>query len=67
MRGRIEYHSASDRLGRCSFSLHWMTDYIPGHPEGEHVRRERGQCYFADPREHGYPRPEEAKTKRRTQ
>jgi len=55
---RIEYHSGSDSLGRCHFSLHWMTDYTPGHPDGEYVRRERGQHFFADPREYNQLRPE---------
>ena len=61
MQVRIEYHSGSDRLGRCSFSLHWMADYHPGHPDGEFVTRERGQHYFGDPTERGYPRPEDVK------
>ena len=56
---RIEYHSQSDRLGRCHFSLYWRDSYFPGHPEGELVVRERGQNFYADPRQHGHPRPEE--------
>ena len=56
---RIEYHSESDTLGRCSFSLFWKTDYIPGHPDGEHKQHERGQCFFSDPKKYGHPRPEE--------
>jgi hypothetical protein len=58
MMARIEYHSTSDRDGRCSFSLHWISSYHPGHPGGEHVTRERGQYFFGDPTERGYPRPE---------
>lgn len=54
---RIEYHSKSDAFGRCTFSLIWMADYHPGHPEGEYRRAERGQVFFADPRKHGFPGP----------
>lgn len=57
---RIEYHSKTDRLGRCSFTLYWMADYHPGHPDGEYRTAERGQCFFADPLKHGHPRPEDA-------
>lgn len=59
MKSRIEYHGPTDRNGRCHFSLRWSDDYFPGHPEGEHVRRERGQQYHADPRKYGHVRPEE--------
>lgn len=59
MQTRIEYHTNSDRMGRCHFSLYWWDDYFPGHPEGEHVERERRQSFFADPREYGHARPEE--------
>lgn len=58
---RIEYHSKSDSLGRCSFSLHWMADYHPGHPDGEYQRRERAQTFFADPLKFGHQRPEDVK------
>lgn len=58
---RIEYHSASDKLGRCHFSLHWWDNYFPGHSEGEFVRRERGQNFYADPHQYGHKRPEEGK------
>lgn len=57
MKTRIEYHGKVDSEGRCHFSLHWMDDYFPGHPEGENVRRERGQHFFADPRKYGHPYP----------
>lgn len=29
------------------YALFWMADYHPGHPEGEHARRERGQHFLA--------------------
>lgn len=57
---RIEYYSLSDSKGRCSFALYWIADYHPGDPAGEHRIAERGQGFFADPREHGFPSPEEA-------
>jgi len=57
---RIEYNSKSDEKGRCTFTLFWWVDYIPGHPDGEHGRRERAQVFFGDPTERGYPRLEEA-------
>lgn len=56
---QIEYHGPTDTHGRCHFSLRWIDDYFPGHPEGEHVRRERGQHFHADPRKCGHVRPEE--------
>ena len=56
---RIEHHGKSDDLGRCHFTLFWMADYHPGHPDGEHRTAERAQGFFADPRTHGHPRPEE--------
>lgn len=56
---RIKYRSKSDSLGRCSFTLFWMADYHPGDPAGENRIAERAQCFFADPREYGFPRPEE--------
>ena len=56
---RIEYRSKTDKWGRCSFTLYWMADYTPGHPEGEYVRRERAQCFHADPLDYGFPRPEQ--------
>lgn len=58
---RIEYHSLTDEWGRCHFSLHWMADYHPGHPDGEYRRAERGQHFNADPRSYGFPKPEDAK------
>ena len=60
---RIEYIThTSDKLGRCMFFLHWMANYHPGDPAGEYRTTERGQCFFADPREHGFPRPDEVKS-----
>jgi hypothetical protein len=44
---RIEIHSGPDSLGRYSYTLFWMADYHPGHPDGEHRIAERGQCFFA--------------------
>ena len=58
---RIEYRGPSDTMGRSEFMLLWMDSYFPGHPDGEHQIRERGQCFFADPHNYGFPRPGEAK------
>ena len=44
---RIEIRSGPDSLGRYSYTLFWMADYHPGHPEGEYARRERAQCFFS--------------------
>lgn len=63
MKTRIEYHSPTDEKGECSFSLFWMADYHPGHPQGEHRTAERGQCFRADPRKYGHPLPEDVKQK----
>ena len=46
---RIEIRGEPDALGRRSYTLFWMADYHPGHPEGESGWRERGQCFFAVP------------------
>ncbi|MDA3809654.1 MAG: hypothetical protein PF518_04910 [Spirochaetaceae bacterium] len=54
---RIEYHSESDTLHRCRFSIYWKTEYTPAKPEPH----ERGQVFFADPKKYGFPRPEEIK------
>ncbi len=56
---RIEYHSPTNDRGRCTFTLYWMADYHPGHPDGEYRRAERAQWFRDDPRKHGHPRPEE--------
>lgn len=47
MAERIEIHSGPDRLNRYVYSLYWMADYHPGHPDGEYKRRERGQYFHA--------------------
>lgn len=52
---RIEYHSALDAWGKCTFTLYWMADYHPGDPAGEHRRAERGQVFHADPEDYGFP------------
>ena len=59
MRTKIEYHSKSDEKGCCSFTLTWMAHYHPGDRDGEHGWRKRGQCFRADPRKYGHPRPED--------
>ena len=62
---KIKYHSQSDSLGRCKFSLSWMATYHPGHPDGEYRIAERGQCFFADPHIYGFLRPEEVERESR--
>jgi hypothetical protein len=42
---RIEVLEGPDDKGRWTFFVYWMADYHPGHPEGEHVCRERGQIF----------------------
>lgn len=42
----VEIHSGPDDRGRYSYTLYWMADYHPGHPDGEYGWRERGQCFF---------------------
>lgn len=44
---RCEIQSGPDKEGRYRFTLYWTADYHPGHPEGEHRRAERGQCFHA--------------------
>jgi len=61
MKTSIKYHGNSGADGRSHFSLYWMDDYFPGHPEGEYICRERGQHFHADPREYGHLRPEDVK------
>jgi hypothetical protein len=60
---RIKYNTGSDSHGRCLFDLFWMADYHPGHPDGEHAHRERGQGFFGDPSDRGFDRPEVAAAK----
>jgi hypothetical protein len=43
---RIEIHSGPDRLGRHTWTGYWAVTYTPGHPDGEHVPRERGRVFF---------------------
>ena len=50
MRRQIEYHSATDSFGRCSFTLTWGANYHPGDPTGEYRTARRGQCFHAYPR-----------------
>lgn len=38
-----------DSLGRYLYTLLWLADYHPGHPDGEHAIRERGQVFFDVP------------------
>jgi hypothetical protein len=45
---RCEIYDGPDRNGDYHFALFWMADYTPGHPDGEHVRRERGQHFRAN-------------------
>lgn len=54
---RVTFHDVPDDLGRCHFTVYRLDDYHPGHPDGEHVVRERAQEFFADPEEHGFKRP----------
>lgn len=49
---RLELHEGPDSHGRYFYTLFRMADYHPGHPLGEYRTAERGQCYFADPRQH---------------
>ena len=58
-KSRITYLSKSDSDGRCRFFLYWGADYHPGHPDGEYRHAERGQGFFADPRNYGHLRPED--------
>lgn len=53
----IRYDTMDDKEGKCGFTLFWTVDYHPGHPEGENKRRERGQCFRADPTKYGFPKP----------
>lgn len=58
---RIEYQSDSDALGRCRFTLFWMSDYHPGDPAGEHRTAERAQVFFANPTDYGFKHPEDVR------
>lgn len=52
---RVEVYSDPDARGRCHFAIMWVSDYHPGHPDGEYVTRERGQHYFGVPRDRFKP------------
>jgi len=41
----ILIESGPDSQGRYSFTIRWMADYHPGHPDGEYRRDWRYQCY----------------------
>jgi hypothetical protein len=46
---RVEIYEGPDDRGRYSYALFWWADYHPGHPDGEHAHRERGQHFFGVP------------------
>lgn len=46
---RGELFEGPDHRGRYSYALYWMSNYHPGHPDGEYRRAERGQHYFGVP------------------
>lgn len=50
----IEITSGRNSEGKCAYNLHWLADYHPGHPEGEHRLGIRSQGYFADPIKNGH-------------
>jgi hypothetical protein len=47
--GRVEIMSEPDSRGRVHYAAFWIAEYHPGHPEGEHMTRERGQHFFGVP------------------
>jgi hypothetical protein len=49
---RGEVHAGPDRFGAYTYSLHWLADYHPGDPAGEHRTAERGQYFYGDPAQH---------------
>jgi hypothetical protein len=49
---RCVIHSGPDRQGRYQYTLFWMADYHPGHPDGEHRLAERGQVFLGVPPHH---------------
>lgn len=56
---QFEPDSRTDKYGKCFFWLYWYDDYTSG---GVYVgRHRRGQAFYADPTERGYPRPEHIK------
>lgn len=44
---KIEVFSGPDSKNRYSHIRYGMSDYTPGHPDGEYVRREVGQVFFS--------------------
>ena len=54
---RIEYHTLPDLYNKCRFTLIWKAEYHPGDPAGEYRTAERGQVFYADPRDHGFHLP----------
>lgn len=59
MTTRIVYHTKSDGLGKCHFTLFWYANYHPGHPDGEYRHAERGQCFYANPEDYGFKKLED--------
>ncbi len=55
----IEYHNKNVDNNKHSFTLYWFTDYIPGHPDGEHKFHWRGQGFVSDPTRDGFNIPKE--------
>lgn len=45
---RVEVYSKPDERGRVHHARFWMTDYVPGHPDGENKLREVGQHFFSE-------------------
>lgn len=50
---RVQWLSGPDRFGMYSYFLFWPTNYIPGHPDGEHGQHVRGQGFYNDAKQHG--------------
>lgn len=46
---RVEFVDGPDHKNCSTFFLFWMADYHPGHPDGEHGWRERGQIFHCVP------------------
>lgn len=48
----VEYHTPADNLGRRRFTLHWLTDYVPGCPCGplpQGTLHYKAQVFFTQP------------------
>ena len=45
---KIEVFSGPDSKNRYGHCRYGMSDYTPGHPDGECVRREVGQVFFSE-------------------